>query len=100
MHAVSPVIPDGDDPEQVIAENHPVYMPLPALRREDGIVLTRWRLDAADLEMVIKQGYLYVSLITSDGKIQPLKLTAAVPPEFENFTPVDDEWATEIDIGP
>lgn len=97
MQAISPVIPEGGDPEQVIAEDHPVYAPLPSLRREDGIVLTRWRLDAAERELVSKQGYLYVSLITSDGKIQPLRLTATVPAEFENFTPVDDEWATVID---
>jgi len=96
MQAVSPVIPQGNDQESIIAENHPVYMPLPTLRREDGVVLTRWRLDEAELEMVTRQGYLYVSLITSDGKIQPLKLTADIPPEFENFTPLDDEWPTEI----
>ena len=97
MRAVSPVIPEGNDPEQVIAENHPVYVPLPTLRREDGIVLTRWILDAEEIEMVTKQGYLYVSLITGNGKIQPLKLTTAVPSEFENFEPVDEEWPTEID---
>ena len=97
MRAVSPVIPEGDDPEQVIAEDHPVYVPLPALRREDGIVLTRWRLDAEEVEMVTKQGYLYVALITSGGQIQPLKLTATIPSEFENFKPVDDEWPAEID---
>jgi|SRR6185436_18237944 len=97
MHAVSPVIPEGDDPEAIIAEDHPIYMPLPSLRRDDGVVLTRWRLDAAEIETVTRQGYLYVSLITSDGKIQPLKLTASVPPEFENFTPIVDEWPTEIE---
>lgn len=96
MRAISPVIPQANESEVVVAENHPEYQPLPSLQRQDGVVLTRWLLSDEEREIVSKQGYLYVALITANGKIQPLKLTATVPEEFENYQQVEDDWPTEI----
>lgn len=96
MRAVSPVIPQADETEKIYAENHPEYQPLPSIRRDDGVVLTRWLLSEDERRLVAEQGYLYVALITRDGKIQPLKLTVNVPEEFENYRPLDEEWPTEI----
>lgn len=96
MRAISPVIPQADEAESVFAENSPVYQPLPSIKREDGVVLTRWLLSEDELKLVAEQGYLYVALITKDGTIQPLKLTATVPEEFENYRPLDEEWPSEI----
>lgn len=97
MRAVSPVIPEANEPEQIYAEDHPVYLPLPAISVNDGeVVLTRWLLSEDEREMVAKQGYIYLAVITNQQKIQPVKLTTVVPEEFENYQPVDEEWPTEI----
>ena len=96
MRAVSPVIPQADEKESVFAEESPVYQPLPSIRREDNLVLTRWLLSPDECRQVAEQGYLYVALITLDGVIQPLKLTAVIPEEFENYKPANEEWPTEI----
>lgn len=96
MRAVSPVIPEADEHESIFAENSPVYQSLPSIRREDNLVLTRWLLSPEERKQVAEQGYLYVALITLDGTIQPLKLTATVPDEFKNYQPLDEEWPTEV----
>lgn len=96
MRAVSPVIPQADENESVFAESSPVYQPLPSIRREDNLVLTRWLLSSDERKQVAEQGYLYVALITLDGTVQPLKLTAPIPEEFYDYRPIDEEWPTEI----
>lgn len=96
MRAVSPVIPEADESERVYAEGHPVYLPLPSLKREDGVVLTRWLFTKEELETVVRQGYIYLAVITDGKSIQPMKLTAVIPEEFENYQHIDEEWPTEI----
>lgn len=96
MRAVSPVIPQADESEAVFAEDSLVYQPLPSIKRDDGVVLTRWLLTEDERRQVAEQGYLYVALITRDGTIQPLKLSVEIPVEFENYQPLDEEWPTEI----
>lgn len=97
MRAVSPVIPQADEPESTFAKDSPIYQPLPSLVREDGVVLTRWLLSEDERGLVAQQGFLYVALVTKDGTIQPLKLTATIPEEFKNYQPLDEKWPTEID---
>lgn len=96
MRAVSPVIPQADENEAVFAEDSFVYQPLPSIKRDDGVVLTRWLLSDDERKQVAEQGYLYVALITRDGTIQPLKLSTVIPSEFENYQPLDEEWPTEV----
>jgi hypothetical protein len=96
MRAISPVIPEANEPEKVIAENHDVYLPLPCIRREDGTVLTRWLLSDDERKQVSEQGYLYLAIITDGGKIQPVKLTVEIPDEFQNFQPLDQDWPSVI----
>lgn len=96
MRAVSPVIPEANERERTYAEDHSVYLPLPSLKREDGVVLTRWLLTQEELELVLRQGYLYLAVITDGKSIQPMKLTVTIPEEFKNYQPVDDEWPTEV----
>jgi len=96
MRAVSPVIPQADEDEKVYAENHPVYVPLPTIKRDDGVVLTRWLLSEEEKQLVARRGYFYLAVITNNKPLQPLKLTADVPPEFQ-YQPLDQEWPTEID---
>ncbi len=40
---ITPIIPGFDIPTVTFAENQPDYIPLPAWRGEDGMVVTRWR---------------------------------------------------------
>ncbi len=96
MRAVSPIIPEGDEPESVYAENHPVYQPLPCVRRDDGVILTRWLLSGDECRQIMEQGYLYLAVITDGGKIQPMKLTVDVPEEFQGYQVLNEEWPTEI----
>lgn len=97
MKAVSPVIPEANESEKVFAQDHPVYLPLPTISVNDGeVVLTRWLLSEDERRLVAQQGYLYLAIITNQQKIQPVKLTAAVPEEFENYRPVVEDWPTEI----
>lgn len=96
MRAVSPVIPEANEPERVFAENHPEYQPLPSIRREDGVILTRWILSAEEMEAVSRQGFIYLAVIVGDKGLQPVKLTAEVPEEFQNYKLVDEEWPDEI----
>jgi hypothetical protein len=96
VRAVSPVIPQANEPESVFAKDSPTYEPLPSIRRDDNVVLTRWLLSEDERKQVAEQGYLYVALITRDGTIQPLKLTTVLPEEFENYQPLEEEWPTVI----
>lgn len=96
MRAVSPVIPEANEAEKVYAEDQSAYQPLPTIKRADGIILTRWLLSEEERRQVAEQGYFYLAVITNNEPLQPLKLTAVVPPEFE-YQPMNEEWPTEID---
>ena len=58
----------------VFAKDQPEYLPLPAHRSEDGCVSTCWQLTWRERLKVLIGGRLFLSLLTFNNPLQPLKL--------------------------
>ena len=80
---MTPVLPDLIDGGHPItfAKDQPEYLPLPALRFADGLVLTRWRLSAEELAALVNGEDLYLSVWTFNRPLQPVLLTVGLPME-------------------
>jgi hypothetical protein len=79
MKPISPVIPGNKYPEVVYAKFQPEYFPLPAYKTEEGIAITRWKLTWKERLQLLFQGHLYLSIITFNNMLQPVKLTIQCP---------------------
>lgn len=56
----------------VFGENQPEYQPLPALRLEDGEVLSCWQISDEELELINKSKCIYLSQLTFNSNLQPI----------------------------
>ncbi len=73
MQPVSPVISEEyKDKEVVYAENQKEYNPLPFVRREDGVILTRWKPTDSEREAIAAGSDIYLSIWTFNQPLQPL----------------------------
>lgn len=88
MKPVSPVIPNLDNPETVIAEHQDQYQNLPALVLNEGII-SRWKLSPEEIEMVVKTGDIYLFVWTFGNPLQPVLLQTETP-QLENPIVADD----------
>lgn len=79
MKPVSPVIPGINLPEVVFAKDQPEYIPLPAFKTGDGMVITRWSLTWRERIRVLFSGSIWLSVLTFNGPLQPVKLDAECP---------------------
>jgi len=61
--------------EVVYAKDQPQYLPLPALRFLDGVVVTRWVLSWKERLRVLLTGSVYLSQLTFNSPLQPVKLS-------------------------
>jgi hypothetical protein len=59
----------------VFAKDQPEYQPLPALRMPDGEVITCWELSDEELEGVTKTKRIYLSQLTFNQALQPVKIS-------------------------
>jgi hypothetical protein len=91
MQPVSPVIPSINSDEIIYAKDQPEYLPLPAVKLEDGTILTRWELSEEEKRLILEQGYIYLEVLTFNRPLQPLRLSAEVPERF-NLPSVEDKW--------
>lgn len=91
MQPVSPVIPSANSDEVTYAKDQPEYLPLPAVKLEDGTILTRWALSEDEKRLILEQGYVYLEVLTFNQPLQPLRLSAEVPEEF-NLVSAEDKW--------
>lgn len=82
MTPISPVVPGLDMGETIFAKDQPPYIPLPAFRDDDGTVVTRWRLTFRERVRVLFGGSIWLSVLTFNTPLQPVKLTAECPVEF------------------
>ena len=57
------------------AENQPEYRPLPALKSEDGVVVSCWRLSFWEKMKVLFTGKIWVGLLTFNNPLQPQLIT-------------------------
>jgi hypothetical protein len=95
MQPVSPVIPNADVSEVTYAKDQPEYLPLPAVKLEDGTVLTRWVLSEEEKRRILEQGYIYLEVLTFNRPLQPLRLSAEVPDGF-NSVSIAQVWPDTI----
>ncbi len=82
MKPVSPVIPDENLNEIIIAENQPEYQNLPALQCGDGVILTRWKLTDEERRIVAETGDVYLYMHTFGQPVTPVLLQVEKP-EFD-----------------
>ncbi len=76
---ISPVIPGCDLPETIFGAGQPEYNGLPALRMEDGTVLSRWRFTWGERLRILFTGDLYLWVLTFNRPLQPVNLEVTKP---------------------
>lgn len=82
---MTPASPVAYDPETrwgiseiVYAKNQPEYIPLPALRFDDGLVVTRWKPSIWDRMLIAFGGDIYLGLLTFNHPLQPIIMSTNV----------------------
>lgn len=61
--------------ETTFAKDQPEYKQLPAVRFDDGYVLTRWTLSWKERISLLLGGSVYLGILTFNNPLQPVKLT-------------------------
>jgi hypothetical protein len=56
-------------------ENQEEYESLPAFKDEEGTVVTCWELSEEELKEITKTGKLWLSMLTFNTPLQPIKLS-------------------------
>ena len=79
MKPMTPVVPGCTTPEVVYAKDQPEYIPLPSHRTDDGTVITRWKLSIRERIRLLIGGSLWLSVLTFNHPLQPVKLDAQCP---------------------
>ena len=64
----------------VFAKNQPEYLQLPALRNEDGEVITCWKLSFKERIKILFTGKIWLGILTFNKLLQPLKMSCDKPP--------------------
>jgi hypothetical protein len=84
VNPATPVIPEHQSEEIVIAKEQHPYAPLHALRIGEpryGVLLTRWQMTWRERLRALVFGEVYLQLMTFNGPVQPVKLTVESPIE-------------------
>lgn len=63
----------------VYAKDQPEYLPLPAHKKQDGEVISCWKLNDKEIENIIKDKKLYISLLTFNQPLQPILISTTNP---------------------
>jgi len=81
MEIAETVIPGEENNEEDLSRCDPNYLPCPAIRLAKGHWLMRWTLNAAEREMVLRTGdiYLYMGATDRDELISAHKLFVGRP---------------------
>lgn len=81
MQPMSPVLPSqvGVAPEIVFGEGQPEHRPLPAIRLDDGEVITRWSLTWRERLRLLWSGSIYLSIHTFNHPLSPVRLSTKEP---------------------
>lgn len=79
MTPITPVVPGFNLPVSIYAKDQPEYRPLPSFKCEDGMVVTRWSLTFGERLRLLIGGSLWLSVLTFNGPLQPVKLTTVCP---------------------
>ncbi len=68
----------------VYAENQPEYRPLPALKMEDGEIVTCWKLSIGERLKILFSGRIWLNVLTFNKPLQPLLMSVNKP--FKDIT--------------
>lgn len=79
MKPITPVVPGSNTPEVVYAKDQPEYIPLPAHRTDDGLVVTRWGLSIGERLRLLLGGSIWLSVLTFNRPLQPIRLDTRCP---------------------
>ena len=79
MKPITPVVPGFNLPVTEFAKDQPEYITLPSHRSPDGRVVTRWRLTFMERLRILLTGDLWLSLLTFNQPLQPVKLDVECP---------------------
>ena len=61
------------------AENQPEYRPLPALKMEDGEIVTCWKPSIRERLKILFSGKIWLNVLTFNKPLQPLLMSANKP---------------------
>ena len=76
----TPVIPGLNHPEVIYAKDQPEYSPLPAIRLEDGTIVTRWKFTWMERFRLLFTGNAWLWIVVPVGRhLQPVLLTVDKP---------------------
>lgn len=82
---MKPISPVADDPETrwgvselTFAKDQPEYIPLPALKFSDGLVVTRWKLSFWERISALLEGSVYLGILTYNRPLQPIRMSTSV----------------------
>lgn len=92
MTPKSPVVPRETLNEVIYAEHQDQYFPLPAVRTEDGLVLTRWRCSLVDRLRILFIGNVYHYQETFNTQMQPIRLESKKPEIVRQFSYNNGPW--------
>lgn len=79
MNPVEPSPPPEGATLVVFAKDQPQYLPLPAYRTPDGVVLTEWEPTAEELQRILLGGRVRIWIYTFGRPLQPIRVEAAEP---------------------
>jgi len=78
MYATTPVIAqEFQDKEVTYAKVSSVHTPLPTVKRSDGIILSRWKLNAEERMAVAGGADIFLYVWTDNSFLQPIRLEVA-----------------------
>jgi hypothetical protein len=82
---MKPVSPVAIDPEKRwgvseidFAKDQPQYLPLPALRFSDGLVVSRWTFSMRERFKILLGGSVYLGQLTFNTPLRPVRLSTSV----------------------
>jgi len=67
----------------VFAKDQPEYLPLPALRMPDGMVITCWELSEDEKKQILETGKIYLQQLTFNQPLQPVLLMVDLADSIE-----------------
>lgn len=63
----------------VYGKDQPEYMPLPAHKDENGVVLTCWKLSPEDMQRIQETGVIWLEMLTFNKPLMPVRLDSQKP---------------------
>ena len=86
MEPITPVFPGVELPVTTYAKDQEQYKALPVYKTDDGIVVSRWQLTFKERLKILFSGNLWLTVLTFNSPLQPVKLTVVCPLKVEDIS--------------